>query len=276
MPTPATHLALAEEMLRKDDLSAAARQLLNEQWGPFLLGSTAPDVRTVSGQRREASHFYSVPRTSDVPAYRALLDTHPTLACVEALSPPRAAFIAGYIAHLVLDELWLDDVFPRFLLQDWGPLRERLFLHNVLRTWIDYEAQEALDGAVAQTLQGVEPRGWVPFVADEHLRVWRDWLVEQLGPGCKMETAEVFASRMGVQPAEIDAVAQSPAQMEELVFHRFSWSALRAFRQKGHEHSVALVDWYVGGLAGGQPEEDLLHLPVHGSSDLRTAEEAHL
>jgi hypothetical protein len=255
------HLVLAEDMLRRKDLSRAARCLLEEQQGPFLLGHTAPDVRTVSGQKREACHFYAVPRVSDRPAYSALFDAHPRLGRVEALSPPRAAFVAGYIAHLLLDEIWLDDVFRRFFLQDWGPLHERLFLHNVLRTWMDYRAQERLGGAVAQSLEEAEPDGWLPFVADEYLRVWRDWLAQQLGADQRMETADVFARRMGISPERIEALAGSPAEMEDRIFRRFPRADLRAFEEMGYRRSVLLVDWYLVGGFRGQSEPISSGLP---------------
>jgi hypothetical protein len=261
------HLALAEEMLRRSDLSVAARRRLREQRGPFLLGHTAPDVRTVSGQKREACHFYTVPRTSDRPAYHLLFDEHPSLRSIDALSSPQIAFMAGYVAHLLLDELWLDDIFHRFLLQDWGTLGERLFLHNVLRTWMDDRAQEDLDDAVASTLREVELRGWLPFVDDEHLRVWRDWLVEQLAPDRRMETAAVLAERMDIPAEEIEAVAQSPEQMQKRIFRHFPRSALASFRQKGYECSIKLVDWYVGGRARRVPELALPDLSVCQSID---------
>lgn len=251
MPTPAMHLALAEKMLRRKDLPSSARRLLNQQRGPFMLGHTAPDVRTVSGQRREECHFYTVPRTSYRPAHRALFDAYPSLRHMEALSPSQAAFVAGYIAHLLLDELWLDDVFQHVFLQGWAPLRERLFLHNVLRTWADHQAQARLNGTVMEALADVVPDGWLPFVADEHLCVWRDWLVEQLSQDQGMETAGVFARRMGISPAEIERVATSSAQMESRIFRHFPRSALRSFHQEGYERSVVLVDWYVGGSARG-------------------------
>lgn len=267
MPTPTMHLVVAEEMLRRKDLSLATRRLLNQQQGPFLLGHTAPDVRTVSGQRREVCHFYAVPRVSDRPAYCALFDAHPQLSHIEALSPPQTAFVAGYVAHLLLDELWLEDVFRRFFLQDWGPLYERLFLHNVLRTWMDHRAQERLSGRVAQILREAEPDGWLPFVADEHLLIWRDWLVQQLGADQRMETADVLARRMGISPERIEAVAGSPTKMEHRIFRRFPRSDLRAFEEVGYRHSVLLVDWYIAGGALGQSEPIPTGLSVHQSTN---------
>ena len=247
MPTPVMHLALALEILRRGDLSPAVRRLLNRQRGPFLLGHTAPDVQTISGQGREETHFYTIPRaTAARPAHEALFAACPQLAHAGALPAEQAAFVAGYIAHLLLDELWLDDVFlPYFMRPEWGPLRERLFLHNVLRTWLDAGDQRHIEGSAAEEMGTATPQGWLPFVTDAHLRAWRDWLVEQLGPAHSVETAQIFARRMGIPAAEMEAVLNSPRQMEERVFSRVPRGALQSFHQAGYERSVALIDQYL-------------------------------
>ena len=245
VPTPVMHLALAEEILRGDALPPAIRRLLIRQRGPFLLGHTVPDVQTVSGQSRDETHFYSIPPTTGRPAYEALFAAHPRLARAEALPPAQAAFVAGYIAHLLLDELWLYDIFQRYFLPDWGPLGERLFLHNVLRTWMDSRDQQRLNGSVAVALRWTEPRDWLPFVSDEHLQAWRDWLVEQLDPAHPVQTAEVFARRMGVSVAEVEAVLRSPQQMEERVFSHIPRAALRSFHEKGYARSGELIGRYL-------------------------------
>jgi hypothetical protein len=248
MPTPIMHLALAEEILHRGDFPPAVRRLLIQQRGPFLLGNTAPDVQTVSGQTREETHFYTIPPTSDRPAYETLFAAHPQLAHARSLPPAQAAFVAGYVAHLLLDELWLTDIFQRYFLWDWGPQRERIFLHNVLRTWMDRQDQPRLNGSLIVALRGARPQGWLPFVVDEHLEAWRDWLVEQLVPGHTVRTAEVFAQRMGVPVAQVEIVLSSPQQMEERVFRRVPRSALQAFHDIGYARSVALVDRYLGEL----------------------------
>lgn len=238
-----------------------------------MLGHTAPDVKTVSGQKREESHFYTIPRTSDRPAYLVLFDTHPELAGADALSPARTAFLAGYVAHLLLDELWLDDVFQRYFLQDWGPLEERLFLHNVLRTWVDLRHQATLDGTMAQALEQAEPDDWLPFVDDEYLRGWRDWLVAQLAAGYRMETAKVLADRMGVPAAEVKAVVQSPEEMKRRVFQHFPRSALETFQESGYRQSVMLVEWYVGRLADGQTKRSPITVRDYEPTDHPSAQE---
>ncbi len=246
MPTPVMHLALAEEILCGDALSLATRRWLIQQRGPFLLGHTVPDVQTISRQGREETHFYTIPRTTDRPAYEALFAAHPQLACADMLLPAQAAFVAGYIAHLLLDEIWLEDVFLRyFMAQEWATLHERLFLHNVLRTWVDARDQRRLDGDVATVLREVEPWGWLPFVGDEHLRAWRDWLVEQLGPARNVETAQVFARRMGMSALVVEEILASPRQMEERIFRHVPRAALKSFHDVGYERSVRLIERYL-------------------------------
>jgi len=258
MPTPVMHLALAEEILDGSALPPAVRRLLIQQRGPFLLGHTVPDVQTISRQGREETHFYTIPRSTDRPAYETFFAAYPRLSHPETLPQAQAAFIAGYVAHLLLDELWLNDIFLRYFMgQEWASLHERLFLHNVLRTWMDTRDQQRLDGSVAAALREVEPRGWLPFVSDEHLRVWRDWLAEQLDPAHSVETAQVFAQRMGVAVAEVEQVLGSPQQMEGRIFCHVPQAALHSFHDAGYEQSVALIGQYLGTNLSNTEEVDV-------------------
>jgi hypothetical protein len=245
------HLALAEEILHRyglpgEGLPPDIHRRLIQQRGPFLLGNTAPDVQTVSKQDRLETHFYTLPRTTDQPAHKVLFTAYPALAHPAALPPAQVAFVAGYIAHLLLDELWLDHIFLRYFRnQTWGTRHERAFLHNVLRTWMDARDQRQLNGSVGPALHTAEPQSWLPFMDDEHLRAWRDWLVHQLEPGQSAQTAEVFAGRMGISAAEMQAVLESPAQMEQRVFSRIPQATLQAFHDAGYEQSVALIAQYL-------------------------------
>ncbi|MGB9871657.1 MAG: hypothetical protein ACPLYD_08330 [Anaerolineae bacterium] len=246
MPTPINHLVMAHEVLERGAVAVPARRLLMAYYGPFLLGHTAPDVQTVSGQRREETHFYALPPRSDVPAARVLLDTYPVLARAECLEPAHAAFISGYLAHLLADELWWREVFHPFFGPDagWSTWEERLFLHNVLRTWLDEEDQARLNGHEASALATAEPRGWLPFIRDEDLRAWRDTLVEQLQPGHRIRTAEVFAERMGVSAEIVETAAHSPERMA-WIFRHVPLERLRSYRDMVLRRSVQLINEYL-------------------------------
>lgn len=253
MPTPIMHIALSEEILAGGDLPPAVGASLRENQGAFILGSTAPDVQTVSGQRRRETHFRAIPPVDDRPAHTILLETYPALARANQLPPSQAAFIAGYLIHILVDELWLDGVFRPYFLAEWpsSPYPysiswpERSFLHNVLRTWLDRQDQSRIGRHVGPLLRQVTPRGWLPFVADEHLWAWRDWLAEQLTPGHTVQTAAVFAQRMGIPVAEIEAVLSSATAMEERVFRYVPRRVLHAFHDLSYRQSVALICDYL-------------------------------
>lgn len=245
MPTPIMHLAQAQEILNSDGLTPAARRLLSRERGPFFLGHTAPDVQTVSGQRRDETHFYTLPRTSTIPSYQALFAAHPELARPERLPSAQAAFLAGYIAHLLLDELWLEMVFTPYFEIGEGSHRQRVFLHNVLRTWLDQRDQQRLNRDTIEALRQAEPRQWLPFVSDEHLRAWRDWLIEQLESGQEVQTAEVFAQRMDVSVEEIEAILTSPQRMQKEVFGIIPEAILQSFHDVGYSRSIELVNGYL-------------------------------
>lgn len=246
MPTPVNHLLMAREVLEQGKLIVPAQRVLQAQYGAFLLGHTAPDVQTVSGQRREETHFYTLPPNTTTPAVQALLDAHPSLAHAEFLEPPHAAFMAGYLAHLLADELWWREIFHPFFgpNAEWDSWEERLFLHNVLRTWLDEQDQARLNGREAELLARVEPRGWLPFIQDEALRAWRDELVEQLRPGHRIRTAEVFAERMGVPAEALEKAARSPEQMA-WIFRHVSPEHLQRYREKVTDQSVRLINRYL-------------------------------
>ena len=190
MPTPVQHLVIAEALLADRRLPDPAHALLDAQRAAFLFGNTAPDVQTVSGQPREATHFFHVPLRSGRPAHALLFEAHPNLARPERLLPSHSAFLAGYIAHLLLDVTWLRSVFTPVFGPDagWGHFRDRLFLHNVLRAWCDRRDQTRLAPGAGESLAGVTPDHWLPFTGDEQLRRWRDVLVEQFTPGATIRT----------------------------------------------------------------------------------------
>lgn len=246
VPTPFTHLQLARELLPR--LGPGARGGVEAHWGAFLLGNIAPDVQTISGQSREATHFFPVPLAGAPPAPRSLLRSYPALARRRALEPAHAAFVAGYLAHLVFDQRWISDIFePVFGPQrGWGTFRERLYLHNVLRAHWDAADLARLPAVMGGDLHQAEPRGWLPFVTDNHLAAWRDLVDDQLGPGAP-RTVEVFAARMQVDPAEFAALLASPAELERRLFSRLPRSALDAYRAKGLELSREVIDAYWAG-----------------------------
>jgi len=250
MPTPIQHLVIADDVLADSALPSAVRAHLATERGAFLFGTIAPDVQSVSQQPREATHFFTLPPTYARPAPRVMLTTHPTLTVADKLGRAQAAFIAGYLSHLALDELWITNVFgPHFGPKaEWGTFRERLLIHNVLRTWLDQRDQSRLSGNVSAVLAQVEPRHWLPFVTGDHLRTWRDEIVAELQPGATIRTVEVFAERLHVPPVELRRLLESPGEMQQQVFSRLSPGCVDQFYADAQTASVHWIMEYLGGV----------------------------
>ena len=248
MPTPIQHLAIADDVLADPALPSAVRARLTAERGAFLFGTIAPDVQSVSQQPREATHYFTLPPIHAQPAPRVMLTTHPALGDADQLAPAQAAFVAGYLAHLALDELWIESVFgPHFGLKAaWGTFRERLLIHNVLRTWLDQRDQSRLNGNLSATLSQVEPSQWLPFVADDHLRVWRDEIASELRPGATVRTVEVFAERLHVPPDALRRLIESPDEMQQ-VFSRLSPGCVEQFYADARVASAYWIVEYLGG-----------------------------
>ena len=247
MPTPVNHLVMAQEIRADERLAALARRALEANWGPFLLGNAAPDAQTVSHQPRRETHFYDIPPSDETSAHRAFLAAYPNLAPAPALASDHAAFVAGYLAHLVADEAWWRQIFNPFfgVDADWGEWRERIFLHNVLRTHLDRVDQTRLNGNVVAALRRAEPHQWLPFVTDDVLTTWRDLIVAQLLPGEHVRTAEVFAERMHVSPEEVEEALASRDQMAR-IFEHASRVDLMCYRSGVLRRSIDLINTYLG------------------------------
>jgi hypothetical protein len=246
MPTPFNHLAMAEDVLADPALGEVARHILGNQRGAFLFGNTAPDVQVVSGQSREATHFFNIPRTDDTPGQVTMFRQYPELADPETMTGSKAAFLAGYLCHLTLDELWLDRIFGPYFIQieAWGDFRRRLMLHNVLRTHLDRLDLARLPENTERHMRQAVPDTWLPFTADPYLLRWRDEIADQLLPGASSRTVEVFAKRMRMPPEELEAYLE-PGFMADTIFRYLPEIQLQAFQDKGRERSVQVINDYL-------------------------------
>lgn len=252
MPTPFNHLRIAADLLTTPGLPAAVRALFEEERAAFLLGNIAPDVQTLTGELREATHFFPVPMGSAPPALSRLFAAHPALAAPHKSPAAQAAFLSGYLAHLEFDQQWVRTIFEPVFGQEqtWGTFPERLYLHNALRSYWDFGDLAALPDETAFALSAARPAAWLPFVADGDLARWRDVIADQLHTGTGAEgTLRVFAERMQVDAASFGALVHSPAAMAERVFSHVAWEEVERYRARALAASVnVLTDYWAGNL----------------------------
>jgi hypothetical protein len=246
MPTPIQHLALARDILASD-LPVAVRHRLEAHWEAHLLGHIAPDAQNKSGQRREDTHFFTMPPGMQPPAHEQMFATYPALARASGLEPAQAIFVAGYLSHLFLDELWIRQVFMPYFGPDarWGTFSERLLIHNVLRTWLDRQDLSRLVGDENKILRQAHPDHWLPFLADSALVAWRDEIANQLSPGASVHTAEVFAARARISPVEFNRLLTLPGEVERRVFAHIPQERIWGVADKALASSRELIAAYL-------------------------------
>ncbi len=247
MPTPFYHLDVAQELLEHPRLSAEAKSFLKVNACAFLLGNTAPDVQTLSKQSREATHFFTLPPSEDMPAWKRMFGLYPELSHAGRLDGAQAAFLAGYICHLQADEAWVQDIFiPAFgPAAEWEDFPQRLYLHNVLRAYLDYQVHPRLSDEVRGCLEAIDPDGWLPFVETRHLCAWRDYLAEQLRPGAKIETVEVFAQRQKLSTESFYALLKDEKRLDAEVFAHMAREELIEYRGRLIDSNLALLASYL-------------------------------
>ncbi len=221
MPTPFTHLRIAQDLLEDERLAPDYRELLTRQAPAFQLGGIVADARVASGVGREVTHFYAYGRPISARPWRLMLREHPSIS--RAHDEAHLAFLAGYVAHLATDEAWaLKMVRPQFWERDWPGVERRdkfLALHLIL-TAMDERDEVELAAWQAESLARSEPAGWLPFMSDDVLRGWRDLVARQITPGGDSETLAIFGRRLKRDPAEIRAVLDDPALMERYLWRQ--------------------------------------------------------
>jgi len=246
MPTPLVHVFVSQRILSRL-AGAPAAMLLEPQAGDFFLGSTAPDAWSLGGVSRQQAHMVPVPMPADQQGARELLQHYPELRSPASLSPAKAAFVAGYMTHLMLDELWYHQIFIPFFGLDvpHPPLRRRLMLHNVLRLYLENQLEPMIEPAHSHALAQAKASYQLDFMPDHELRRWRDLIAEELQPGAQKRSVEVFASRLQVPPREMLALLDDDEELEREILCRLPESILDRVIDEGIRRGVILVMEYL-------------------------------
>ena len=214
MPTPFTHLEIAQRLLRDEIIAPEIRALLEAERGAFLLGNIAADARVNSGVEREITHFYNYRVGIPEPPWCVMVKRYPQL--LAPIDSAHRAFMAGYVAHLSVDEIWsLRLVGPHFGRGEWGDgLKHRFCILQMLLIHLDERDFRRIESWQADQLGSVAPRQWLPFLPDDDLRDWQHFIGKQTRPGGKSRTLKVLGERIGMRPKECRAFIDSPQQMQ--------------------------------------------------------------
>lgn len=245
MPTPFSHLAVAQRLLEEPTLAANQRSLLHRELGAFLLGSVAADARIEAGAPRAATHFYEYSQSmADEMPWEAMMRLNPSLWMPH--DDAHAAFVAGYVGHLAMDEIWSRQmVGPHFISRDWATQQHRWVMLHVILIVMDERDLQTIAAGRGEALISACPRAWTPFLPDPDLMRWRDLVAKQLLPGGRSLTLDIFGPRAGRTPADLRALLDDPGRMHDALWQYISRDLLTVTETAMYAHAVSQVVAYL-------------------------------
>jgi hypothetical protein len=249
MPHPVLHLSLAKNLA--DQLALGD---IDADRGAYYLGSTAPDMRRVARLDRSQTHFFRLDNFEHQDSVRAMFAAHPELGDRGKLNTATAAFLAGYMTHLVLDEGWICEVY-RPLFGEKSPLSGGQHA-NVLDRIIQFEMdrQKREDCQTLETIRdavlSTSLELTVGFLEMDSLLRWRDINLDFLKVPPTWERfrgiAAMLLGEYGITTAEqVDALmAEVPTLLREAVDH-VGWQRIQAFIEAATQRSLAEIRDYL-------------------------------
>jgi len=248
MPHLAFHMSIARDLA-----NALRNPVVDADRGAYYLGSTGPDMHIMSRTDRISSHYFDLECIEGQDSRSSFFQTHGELKDATTLDGATGAFVAGYLTHLVIDEVWITDIYRPFF----GPassLRGSARA-NVLDRILQYEMdlQRRIDRpAIEEILRALAAAGplRVSFMESEMLMRWRDVIVGLVSRPPTWHgfgrTASRFLALAGVSTDEqVDGFMRTlPSLLEETKAHVGS-ERIDGFLNKANTVAVRTLEEYL-------------------------------
>ena len=177
MPPIFFHMAAA-----RDIEGGVKNAALTDEAGAYYLGATTPDIRVLTRGDRRDTHFFDLDRLEHQDSVDAFFKSYGHLADAGRLDPQTRAFVAGYITHLVLDEIYIESMYrPHFgQLSALGGNDQANMMDRLLQYELDRQRREqredvdAIRAALSECSLAVD----VGFLDSETLRRWQEVAID--------------------------------------------------------------------------------------------------
>jgi hypothetical protein len=179
--------------------SELASPAIEADRGAYYLGATTPDIRVLTRWDRERTHFFSLDDFGEQSGVHRLFEADPALRDARAVNAPTAAFVAGYISHLVMDEAYICQIY-RPLFGERSELAGDIManlMDRVLQFELDRRDREDFDtiAEIQRELAASAVEVSVEFIAHDTLLEWRKVSVDVLSHPPTWERFGRIASR---------------------------------------------------------------------------------
>lgn len=246
------HMAVAHRLICDHEIPIPLRDFVQAAWGAFLCGTIAPDARVSSGIARVNTHFFEYEPVVDPPAIAAMFKIYPALRYSALMAQSdhtngvsHAAFIAGYVTHLAMDELWsIELLFPYFF-AEWGTKQSRFLMLHMLLGYLDQRDRRTLPDSDYLALARATPHDWLPFIPDIDLSMWQDIIAKQLAPGAASQTLQILGQRIAMSGEQMAAFINDPVRMNDELWQNVPPEAVAKVEEDMYRAArLALVSYF--------------------------------
>lgn len=248
MPNLPMHIHLANEVAEQLD-----RGYVYDNLGCFYLGSTTPDIRAMTKQPREQTHFAPLSVEEVGTGARTMFRLYPGLLDEAGVSPATRSFLLGYISHLAADETWITSVYRANF--DTSVAATRLTGDQVQADIWDRAVQLDMDRATLPELQGAlnaqavvscgDGGVSVAFLEDGLITQWKEWVTRFVSWEFSWERLKRALNRMyrddaAVQSSVDQFLERMPRSLEE-VYEQIPEARVSAYRRRAVDATIAQV-----------------------------------
>jgi len=247
LPNLTSHVALA--LAISEELKVATIQ---EHLGSYLLGSTSPDIRIITHQSREVTHYSHLDSSIIGDGVAKLLAENPYILDASRSSGTTRAFICGYITHLISDQIWIMTMYRPYF----G--NREVFPDSVLANIWDRALQLELDRQdrpvweevaceLETAVQGLE----IPFISLTNLEKWSEWIGEYAKGAFSWQRLTSLARRQAVPDETVvtqtveNFLSDIPTGLDQ-IFSRLGQDDLVTYRTRAIQGSVQSIQTFLG------------------------------
>lgn len=250
MPPIFLHMALARQAADR-----VAAGLLHERAGEYLLGASSPDIRVLTRWERERTHFFDLNDMGHQDCVAEMFSQHPHLAAADKLNPATAAWVAGFIGHITLDQLWIEQVYrPHFgQISSLGGSDEANMMDRVLQYELDRRPREneAATFAIRESLAACSLEIDAGFLDSETLRRWQEVSIDISRRPATWEHFRFQGGRhlrgSGLNSdADLDAFLERIPDVLEATIRHVSTAHVDAYLEQAVERAAAIASRYLG------------------------------
>ena len=185
--------------------------------------------------------------TEDDDPMGEMLQIYPELKQVDKMPQSKQLFLAGYLAHLLYDQIWfMNIIIPHFWKNSsLGKGKHRRLVHLLLLSAYDLDAIAQLPASASSNLTHAVPDDWLPFGTDDALSQWRDMITAQLRPDGEVRTLEIFAKRAELDVETFSSYFYNEAWMNQNVHASVSPEKYNFLKANTCTASIQLITTYL-------------------------------